>query len=425
VKRLPLARVVAASHVLALLLSPLPAAPPPALADYLGRWEILLANSGDTFRAASFVLAQEGGQPVGKLVWKWGGVERIAGPESIVLDESEGGGLIVRKPGWKTPLVLERFGDVLEGHRKLDDGLEEFIVGRLGRWLANPSGEWDVTAGEDGSARGRLEVTALGAGRYSARAWNAEGAAVEIREVGLDENRLSIRFLTGDGDAKELRLLAEVRGDRIEGKVESDAGEVSIPVRGERRRRWGAPVDLLAEGLAGWRPRDPTKKFGWTCSGGVLANSPPDVDIVSNAEFRDFKVSLEYKVERAGGHRSNSGIYLRGRYEVQILDDWHEDPAQRRVAPGGNGAVYSRILPAKNASGAPGTWQKYEITLIDRFLTVVLNDQRIIDNQLLEGITGGALLPFESEPGPLMLQGDHGKIEFRNISVTPALPPGA
>ena len=72
-------------------------------------------------------------------------------------------------------------------------------------------------------------------------------------------------------------------------------------------------------------------------------------------------------------------------------------------------------------SRAPETWQTYDITLIDRYVTVVLNGETVIDNARLDGITGGALLPFESEPGPLMLQGDHGKVSYRNISVSPAL----
>jgi hypothetical protein len=107
---------------------------------------------------------------------------------------------------------------------------------------------------------------------------------------------------------------------------------------------------------------------------------------------------------------------------VQILDDWNKDPKKRRVQSHGNGAVYSLIVPKKFASEAPGTWQKYEITVIDRYVTVILNGVTLVDNEYLEGITGGALFPFESDPGPLMLQGDHGKIEYRNVMVKPALP---
>jgi hypothetical protein len=189
-----------------------------------------------------------------------------------------------------------------------------------------------------------------------------------------------------------------------------------IAVTGVRGRRWGEPMRLLPNaGLAGWRPRHASKTFGWRCEDGVLTNGDHDVDLVSEAEFRDFRLSLEYRIAEHG----NSGIYLRGRYETQILDD--------QGAPGlhTSGAIYGRIAPASNPTGPAGAWQKFDITLIGRYVTVVLNGRTIIDNRRLDGITGGALLPFESRPGPLMLQGDHGKVWFRNITITPALPPAA
>jgi hypothetical protein len=114
--------------------------------------------------------------------------------------------------------------------------------------------------------------------------------------------------------------------------------------------------------------------------------------------------------------KSNSGVYLRGRYEIQILDN---PDAKMALDSHGCGALYSRVAPKVNAARPAGEWQSYDITFVGRKLEIVLNGQKVVDT-VVEGITGGALNPFEDEPGPLMLQGDHGKVRFRNIVVTPA-----
>ena len=107
---------------------------------------------------------------------------------------------------------------------------------------------------------------------------------------------------------------------------------------------------------------------------------------------------------------------MRGRYEVQIYDDYGQP-----VSKHGNGALYSRIIPTTNASLKPGDWQTFDITLIGRQVTIVLNGQTVISNQAIPGITGGALDSDEGAPGPILLQGDHGPVEFRNIVLTPAV----
>jgi hypothetical protein len=124
------------------------------------------------------------------------------------------------------------------------------------------------------------------------------------------------------------------------------------------------------------------------------------------------KLHVEWNVEP----KSNSGVYLRGRYEVQILDN---PDAKMALDSHGCGALYSRVAPKLDATKPPGEWNTYDITFVGRQLSVVLNGKEIV-NTVVEGVTGGALNPFEGEPGPLMLQGDHGKVRFRNIVVTPA-----
>jgi hypothetical protein len=135
------------------------------------------------------------------------------------------------------------------------------------------------------------------------------------------------------------------------------------------------------------------------------------VDVITAREFKDFKLHVEFSIV----DKSNSGIYLRGRYEVQIQDDWGKISDSLRM-----GGLYGFLRPSVNASGRPGEWQTFDITLVGRRLTVVLNGKNIINNEEIPGITGGALNSDEGAPGPLMLQGDHTKVTFRNVTITPA-----
>src|SRR5690554_2796017 len=113
---------------------------------------------------------------------------------------------------------------------------------------------------------------------------------------------------------------------------------------------------------------------------------------------------------------SNAGIYLRGRYEVQI-EDSPKDAHPSNVLYGG---VYGFLTPSEISNLGPGQWQTYEITLVGRMVTIVTNGKTVISNQEIPGITGGALDSNEGEPGPIYLQGDHGPVEFSEITITPA-----
>ena len=113
----------------------------------------------------------------------------------------------------------------------------------------------------------------------------------------------------------------------------------------------------------------------------------------------------------AGG---NSGIYLRGMYEIQVLDSYNKG-----LDPHNMGALYSRITPSVSAEKPAGTWQTLDISLCDRHLTVILNGINIIDNKPVYGPTGGAMKSDVFTPGPIYLQGDHDKVQYRNIILTP------
>ncbi len=161
--------------------------------------------------------------------------------------------------------------------------------------------------------------------------------------------------------------------------------------------------------LSGWHLRHEGGRNGWTAENGMLVNTPPSTDLVTDQKFRDFEVHYEYMVPE----QSNSGVYLRGRYEIQIDDAYGREPGSRR-----NGAIYGVITPTSNPSKRPGEWQTVDARMVGDRATVTLNGTKIIDNAQVR-LTGAALDDKEAEPGPILLQGDHGKVTFRNIRIRP------
>ena len=183
--------------------------------------------------------------------------------------------------------------------------------------------------------------------------------------------------------------------------------------------KYGEPVKLFdGSTLDGWKLTNPRQKSGWSAKDGILINMPaqPKTGHISYGnlrtveEFGDFNLSLELKVPRRG----NSGIYLRGIYEVQVSDTYGRGLDSHNM-----GAIYSRITPTQSAEKMAGQWQTMDITLVDRHVTVILNGKTIVDNQPLLGCTGGALFSDESRRGPIYLQGDHTGVNYRNIVLKP------
>lgn len=186
--------------------------------------------------------------------------------------------------------------------------------------------------------------------------------------------------------------------------------------------RFGEPVELFnGVDLTGWRPVNEAQPNGFRVVDGVLYNDvtrKPGEEVIhygnlrTDAEFEDFNLSLEVMVPEG----SNSGVYLRGIYEIQVLDSYGREPDSHNM-----GGVYSRIAPTENAEKPAGEWQTMDMTLVDRHITVILNDVKIIDNQPVYGPTGGALSSDVFAPGPIFLQGDHGPVSFRNMILRPVV----
>lgn len=281
-------------------------------------------------------------------------------------------------------------------------------------------GRWDLTVkGPDGTdypswieirLRTEAQLMAEFVGRF--------GSKRHASAVSFADDRLQVRIpLQYERGGDELVFDATLDGGRLSGQVRIDDGQSSdwIGTRAPALARttvseWGEPVELIGDGLSGWSPRFPQHAGCWSVDNGILSATPPCVDLVSDAQFDDFRLTFEFRYP-AG---SNSGVYLRGRYEVQIQDDLGKAIDPLRI-----GGLYGFIAPQSNAAAEADTWQLMEIELIGRRVTVSLNGAEIISRREIPGITGGALDSNEGSAGPLMLQGDHGPIEFRKLVITP------
>lgn len=183
---------------------------------------------------------------------------------------------------------------------------------------------------------------------------------------------------------------------------------------------YAEPITLFnGRDLKGWRLRRPEKKDGWSVKDGLLMNETPKTDfsatgaygnLQTEGVFGDCKLHIEFLI----GKERNSGIYVRGMYEAQVVD---RDSRMQGLQ--GVGAVFGRVKPTKNAGLAGGEWQSYDITLVDRHITIVLNGEKVIDNQPVPGPTAGAMNTDPMAPGPIYLQGDHTSVKYRNIVLTP------
>lgn len=282
-------------------------------------------------------------------------------------------------------------------------------------------GKWDITAtGPNGKFPYWLEVK-MEDGVLAGYFLNRGGSVLKLPEISIENGELIFSPARG-ANAPKIVHRARVDEGRLLGTVMGGNAQISwIGVRppswgvhnANARHRFGTPVELFdGKSLDKWEVQFKDRESGWSIEDGLMTNVPRANNLVSKHQFENFRIRAEYKLEE----KSNSGIYLRGRYELQVLDDHGKDPDSH-----GHMGLYSRVKPLVNASLPPGQWQVMEATIVGNRLTVTLNGKKMHDNIVIDGITGGALDSNEGAPGPIMLQGDHGKVYFRRITVTPIL----
>ena len=280
-------------------------------------------------------------------------------------------------------------------------------------------GRWDITpTGPGASGAYWLEVKDEN-GQLTGYFLNRGGSVLKLPSIAIEGSEL-VFSPAGGANAPKVVHRAKVVGGKLVGTATGGAQQVSwVGVRPPKwgsydanaKHKFGQPVELFdGKTMDGWDVQFAGKPSGWSVVDGAMTNSAGANNIVSKQKFENFKLRAEYKLEA----KSNSGIYLRGRYELQVLDDHGKEPESH-----GHMALYSRVAPKSNASKPAGEWQTMEATIVGNRLTVVLNGVTLHDNILIDGITGGALDSNEGAPGPIMLQGDHGKVWFRKVTVTP------
>jgi hypothetical protein len=286
-------------------------------------------------------------------------------------------------------------------------------------------GKWDITIPNPSGGPVRacwLDVSREG-GELKGRFLPGNASPIPLGQISIENGELIFQYQSGrPPDEINNECRARVVKGKLDGTIAAGKQKprpwtgVRPPVWPQEppKRKPGKPVALLnGKDLSGWLGQNPNRPLGWEVRDGILLNpNPPANNIYSEQKFMDFKVEVEFNLEA----HSNSGVYLRGRHEIQIQDDYGNPPNEHS-----QGAIYGFIAPSVEASKPAGQWQTLEATIIANRVTVILNGTKIIDNAVVPALTGGALDANEGEPGPIMLQGDHGVIRYRKVVVTPLI----
>ena len=244
------------------------------------------------------------------------------------------------------------------------------------------------------------------------------GNVRQIEEARVSGSHLMLPIAPASGQQAATTWELDAADGKLAGTEKR--GSVSTPLTGVRApelnrswpKSWAKPEPLFnGTNLDGWKPIGDAAHNHWVVKDGLLVNEAHGANLRSDRTFGDFKVHFEVNCP----DKANSGFYLRGRYEVQLeYEPAHSEPKEREM-----GSIYGRIAPSQDLPRKPGEWERFDVTLVGRTVTVVRNGVTIIDRKQIDGITGGALDANEGEPGPFYIQGDHtGGLQFRNISVS-------
>jgi hypothetical protein len=282
-------------------------------------------------------------------------------------------------------------------------------------------GRWDLTLkAPDREYPSWLEVRREG-GQLKADMVGRWGNARPLPKVELSKDRLTF-VSSKDEEASPADLVFEgaLVGKTLSGTVNGPDGKVwqwtgrrAPALKPSGEPKWGKPIPLFnGKDLSGWKIKGAGTTV-WKVEGGNLITPGNGPELINDSKFEDFKLHVEFKADA----NSNSGVYLRGRYEVQVETDSAEEPPSHHT-----GGVYGFLAPVPELPRKPAEWQIFDITLIGRWITVVQNAQTIIDHKEIPGITGGALDSHEELPGPIYLQGsEKGHVAYRSIVITPAV----
>lgn len=280
-------------------------------------------------------------------------------------------------------------------------------------------GRWDLTVMVDGKEQPSwLEIRHSGSHRFFGFFVGSGGSSRPIASIKYADGKINFTLPPQwEQEDNDLVFEATIQDDKLSGTMRAADGKTTYNwtgVRAPKLKRtkapvWGTPIKLFnGKDMKGWHT---TGENQWVVENGILRSPRPGSNLVSDQKFNDFKLHIEFRYQEG----SNSGVYLRGRYEVQIMDSKGKEPLSDYL-----GGVYGFLAPREQVAKDPGEWQSYDITLVGRNVTVVANGKLIINDQEIPGITGGALDSNEGEPGPIQIQGDHGPIDLRNIVITPA-----
>jgi hypothetical protein len=296
-------------------------------------------------------------------------------------------------------------------------------------------GQWAMTGtGDDASLVYWLEITES-AGQLSGMFLDRVGNPNPLAVVKIENGEL-VFSQAGRGGAPGQEYRARIENGRLVGRhtmvlrgrrggdptatpTERVVNWVGVrppswpPFSANGKHVFGAPVALFnGTTLEPWGVQHAERPMNWAIEDGTMTNAERANNLVSKQKFMNFKIEAEYKL----GPGSNSGIYLRGRYELQLLDDATDTRTRRDLA---HMAIYGRVAPSVNASKPAGEWQSMSAVLVGNRVTVVLNGTTVHNDVAIAGITGGALDNAETTPGPIMIQGDHSKVWVRKVVVTP------
>ena len=283
-------------------------------------------------------------------------------------------------------------------------------------------GRWDITLKKDGKdLPSWLEIMHSGRSTLIGRFVYAFGSARPVEQVILKNGKYNFSIPQQWEPDGTMEFEFTQDGDHLTGTMVYTDGKKYewTAIRAPSLRRssapvWDKPVTLFnGKNTDGWHADGWQGKGAnqWLAEEGILRSPKSGSNLVSNRSFTDFKLHIEFRYPKG----SNSGVYLRGRYEVQIEDSKGMEPLVDRFS-----AIYGFLPPNEMAAKGAGEWQSYDITLVGRIVTVIANGKTVICSQVIPGITGGALNSKEGEAGPLLIQGDHGPVDFRNIVITPA-----